>query len=509
MKKINILLWLALAFLPFALNAKTVVIYHTSDTHGFYYPDSKKVGGFAALQAVLKAETRPYIWLDSGDFSNGTAEAKNSKGLKSVQVLNRMNLTASTIGNHEFTFKDAGLMAMLKQIKFPVLACNLVEAGSGKLMAGVKPYQVFNVGGVRIAVVGLATNVGKTKQYTVVPGEEALREVLQQLKGVVPAANTKLDQLLSKAMSEKTNANVTVLLAHQSIDDKRHAGSDFMEQIPSLFPGQFDLILGGHAHSLVQNQKVNGTVFVESATATKGVSRIVLDVDDQTGKLNSLHSEYILLDENKVGADKETATFLETLREPGVDRVIGNAPFDMPMIPVVENHADMPFANWVADLLKHYSYADVFVLNNGLLRQPLVQGEVLYRDLLNICPNDNAVMVVEVRGAFFKRMIAAGLEPASLYTYGGVTFSYKEEGGKKIVFDIMVNGQPLDERRLYKLAMSGYIGEGNGEGAMFKEISNFSKIMPASNTLREFLEYGLAHYLPTQMPATGRILIVK
>ena len=81
MKKIS--LFLAVLILPLLLTAKTVTVYHTSDTHGFFYPQNGQ-GGFAAVAAVVKHGPQDYLLLDSGDFSNGTIETKRSKGLKAV-----------------------------------------------------------------------------------------------------------------------------------------------------------------------------------------------------------------------------------------------------------------------------------------------------------------------------------------------------------------------------------------------------------------------------------------
>ena len=85
MKKL--FLFLIFAGLSCSAVAKTVVLYHTSDTHGFYYPKNNR-GGFAALSALVQKEKYPYLLLDSGDFANGTIEAKNSKGLTSVRLMN-------------------------------------------------------------------------------------------------------------------------------------------------------------------------------------------------------------------------------------------------------------------------------------------------------------------------------------------------------------------------------------------------------------------------------------
>ncbi|MBQ6224625.1 MAG: hypothetical protein IJJ58_05605, partial [Campylobacter sp.] len=75
-----VLLFLAL---PLLLCASEIAIYHTSDTHGFYFPrkiaGGKTVGGFALLQGYIDSFDTPYLLLDSGDYTSGTLEAKIRK----------------------------------------------------------------------------------------------------------------------------------------------------------------------------------------------------------------------------------------------------------------------------------------------------------------------------------------------------------------------------------------------------------------------------------------------
>lgn len=82
-----------LLLLPAISPAKTVVVYHTSDVHGWYSarpaewdndnPD-RLIGGFAALSALVRKETNPYLLLDSGDMAQGTPEGILTKGMASV-----------------------------------------------------------------------------------------------------------------------------------------------------------------------------------------------------------------------------------------------------------------------------------------------------------------------------------------------------------------------------------------------------------------------------------------
>ena len=186
------------------LFAKTTTIYHTSDTHGFYYPRHGQ-GGFAALANVLKNGPHSYLLLDSGDFANGTIEARKSKGIKSAQIMNKVGYDATTVGNHEFDFKGENVAALLSALNFPVLAANFFDAKTKLYPVNVKPYKIFDVDGVKVAVIGLAnaepTNPSKLYKF---------KNPLKTLKKVLPEV-------------EAQHPNVVAVLVHDSLqDDKRH-----------------------------------------------------------------------------------------------------------------------------------------------------------------------------------------------------------------------------------------------------------------------------------------------
>ena len=134
--------------------AKTTTIYHTSDSHGFFYPRNG-VGGFAALANVIKKGPQPYLLLDSGDFANGTVETSTSKGIKAVKLMNKMGYDATTLGNHEFDFKAANFPAIVAELDFPMLAANFFEKDSQKYPPHILPYTVITKNGVKFAIIGL------------------------------------------------------------------------------------------------------------------------------------------------------------------------------------------------------------------------------------------------------------------------------------------------------------------------------------------------------------------
>ena len=240
MKKTWLLLFAAM-LLPVALLAKTTTIYHTSDVHGFFFPRNGQ-GGFAALEAVLKKGPQNYLLLDSGDFANGTVETRNSKGLKAVQIMNRMGYDAATIGNHEFDFKDAAVAPILANAQFAVLAANFFDKSTGKYPATVQPYKIFDVNGIKVAVIGLAnrTPTNPAKSYSYGKPFDALEKALKEVEAKQP--------------------NFVVVIVHDSFKDEKHGVASYVGEIAKRFEGRVQVVLGGHAHNILQNKDRKSTV---------------------------------------------------------------------------------------------------------------------------------------------------------------------------------------------------------------------------------------------------------
>ncbi|MBR4592726.1 MAG: bifunctional metallophosphatase/5'-nucleotidase [Elusimicrobiaceae bacterium] len=486
MKKVVLLLVALL--LPFASSAKDTVIYHTSDTHGFFYPQ-KGQGGVAALAAVLKKGPKNYLLVDSGDFSNGTVEAKNSKGLKSVEMMNALHYDASTIGNHEFDFKDPGVAPILEKAQFAILAANFFEADTLKRPAHVEPYKIFTRNGIKIAVIGLASShpTQETKKYTFAKPLESLENALTE--------------------AEKQHPQVVIVIVHDSLKDDKHGGEGtYMADIARKFSGRVQVVFGGHAHKII-NEKRNEVLFVESGCYTKNVSKVTVTTDDKTGKFVSAKAELVALYINKTGQDKEIVKLGEALREPGVDEVLGKAQAPLRRRSEDPKIYDDELNNWVADLGKAYSQVDVFVSNTGGTRVDMPVGEVTKRDVIDIHPFENTIVKMTVDGRMLKRIVKSGLSKGrTRFTYAGLSATFKvNKKGKITNLRIFVDGKPVQNRRKYTIATNSFIAEGRSEGFVFKSIPADQKQQVGTKNVRQLIEDGLRNG-PAVPPATGRLV---
>lgn len=495
------LLFLA-AFIPWTLSAKTAVIYHTSDVHGFFYA-SHGTGGYAALASVLKREPLPYLLLDGGDFSNGSPEASRSKGLKSVELMNALYYDAATLGNHEFYFEDAALENMLTSARFPVLAANLADAHTGERPARVLPYKLFNVNGVRIAVIGLASTQVTSSVYKLRDGEQALRAALAALAGGPVRAENNW-RALSEQVRRQSRAQAVVLLVHNSPDNPYAGGKNLLGELPRLFPGQIHAVLGGHLHQ-TYIRKNGGVLFAESGAGLKGVSRIEIETDDETGLFKEARASYIPLVVEKTGQDARILALGESLKEPGLDDVLGRSAERLTLWPEEADTGDGTLSDWMADLFKEYTGAEVFIHNVGAMRKDLQAGDITRRDLEELFPHDNTFVEMDVPGSFLRQLAEKWAYPRPLYIFAGMrlTFERTEKGVK--LRGAFVNGEPLDDSRVYRVAVNSYVAQGNKEGYLFRRIPAEHKRACGQLSMRDVIVEGFKTKSPLRAPETGRI----
>lgn len=481
-----------LFLLPVLLSASTVDVYHTSDIHGFYFPrniDGKEKGGFALLAGYLNSQAKPYLLLDSGDFTSGTYEAKKTGGNLSVLFMNELKYNASTVGNHESDFGKDNLLKNIKTAKFDILAANMFDSNTGALMDNVKPYKVYKVNGKRIGVIGLA---------------KAFSPVLDGIR--ISEDKSSLKKALAEIKNE--NPDAIILLTHSSINDDKHEDSRSNFNLVKGMEG-INVVLGGHAHKIFENKYKEGVLFVESGTALTQLSHIILDFDDATGKLKSAKSELVELAADKYTPDAKIAAFAEEHRDKEMDKVIGKSnELITHYAPKDSGYIDAPLSNLIADLMKSYTGAQIGMQNTGGTRENLVAGDITNRNLYTILPFSNTVCTVKVSGKFIKKLLYSSLrDTRSLFEFSGLDIKYRYKHNRPELLSVKINGKELEPYTTYILATNDYISKGGSEGFMFKKLKE--KPVCYDKTLTNLLtDYLKANPEGIKSPGNGRIIKV-
>lgn len=202
----------------------TVTIYHTSDFHEC----SDNLSRIAHFVGERKRANPNVLFLDSGDWfdsdpyfpDHADLITLKTRGEPMIALLGACGYDACIFGNHDMSFDLKRVIDCVDRFQIPILASNC------EWIKGVKPknlreYRIFDLEGVKVAVIGTATEPASK------PFSDLVRtlNVESSIKDLVPALRMKAD--------------IIVLITH--LGDTRD------KQIARAVPG-IDLIVGGHYH---------------------------------------------------------------------------------------------------------------------------------------------------------------------------------------------------------------------------------------------------------------------
>ena len=253
-----------------------------------------KMGGIDRVATVLKsirADRPDALLLDGGDTWQGSLTALRTNGQDMVNAMNALGVDAMT-SHWEFTLGiDRVTEIVENELNFPFLGANIFDNEWDE--PAYEPYQMFERGGVQIAVIGQAfpympiANPGwMFPNLSFGVRQERVAEVVTEVR--------------------EAGAELVVLLSHNGFDVDRKLAA----QVPGI-----DIILTGHTHdALPEPLLVGKTHLIASGSHGKFLSRLDLDVRD--GELQGVNHKLIPIFSDVIAPDPEMAALIDAERAP-------------------------------------------------------------------------------------------------------------------------------------------------------------------------------------------------
>ena len=135
-------------------------ILHTSDVHGHVLDSLPRIAAYADL-CRSQMEEGSVILTDGGDDLQGHPAAYYYNFVDTASqhivaaTMNRVGYDVATIGNHDIETGRPVFDRWISECGFPVLGANIIDKKTGEPY--LKPYEILERQGVRIAVLGLIT----------------------------------------------------------------------------------------------------------------------------------------------------------------------------------------------------------------------------------------------------------------------------------------------------------------------------------------------------------------
>ncbi|MDM7920665.1 MAG: 5'-nucleotidase C-terminal domain-containing protein [Pyrinomonadaceae bacterium] len=435
-----------------------VTILHMNDAYQFTPVDGGKRGGLARVMTIKKRtmeENPNTIVTLGGDTLSPSVETRTYRGKQMIDAWNAVGLDYSVLGNHEFDIKTPEILERIKESRFTWLGANVVDTTTGKPFADLPPYIIRNIGGVKIGIVGLL--LPETKETSSIEASLNVTDICEAAKQIVPRMR-------------QNGANVIIGLTHLFMaQDKALSGCE-----------KFDLILGGHEHTLLQSA-ANGTPIFKMTADAREVGKFDLYIDKDSGKLVSMDWQVIPVTD-AIPDDPEFAPvfakYKDLLEELAVRVGVTAVPLDALSQSVRTKETDI--GNFIADSYRNAVKADVALVNGGSIRADLSYnpGPLTKRDVLSMLPFNNPIVKVELSGKLLMDVLehsvarsAEDSEPGRFPQISGMKFKFDASKlpGQRVI-EATVGGQPLDRNKTYTLATSDFLVSRGGDGyTMFKD----------------------------------------
>jgi 5'-nucleotidase len=470
-----------------------ITLLQVNDVYQFAPVDHGTRGGLARLGTLRKAiaaKSPNTLFLLGGDTISPSVESNTYKGRQMIEAWNAVGLDYSVFGNHEFDFGDDVLKDRIKDSQFGWLGANVIDSATGKTFAGVPEYVIRDMGGIKVGIFGLV--LPETKN-TSRPGSTV------QFLNPCDTAKRVVGEMRSKG------AQVVVGLTHLAMSQDK--------VVAQCAP--IDIIIGGHEHTLLQSLSGQTPIFKMTADGRE-MGKYDLNFNPNTGKVESIDWE-VLPVTDKVQDDPAfapvTAKYKDLLKD--LATPIGHTDVLLDARSAANRTTETNVGDFVADAFRKATGADVALFNGGSIRADLTfyPGDLTRRDVLSILPFTNPVVKIEVTGNVIRQALEHGVsrsaedsEPGRFPQVSGIryVFDARKPAGSRIV-EATINGQPIDDKKIYTLATSTFIAVDGGDGYEMLKGSKYLIAPDKAQTAPDILKNAIAAVPSIAPQLDGRI----
>ncbi|WP_180126858.1 bifunctional UDP-sugar hydrolase/5'-nucleotidase UshA [Rhodoferax sp. BLA1] len=466
-----------------------LTVMHTNDHHGHFWHNSDGEYGMAARKTVVDQIRREVaaqggytLLLDGGDVNTGVPESDLQDAVPDFKGMNLLGYQAMAVGNHEFD-KPLSVLKMQRDLaQFPMLSANIYENGQRMFDA----YKVFNLGGLRVGVMGLTT---EDTRKMVLPENVArldFRNPITEAGKVVPEL--------------RRQADVVIAATHMGhYENGQHGNQAAGDVEMARAVSGIDLVVGGHTQNpacmkaenvldrayvpgaACQPDRQNGAWIVQAHEWGKYVGRADFEYHNGEFKLVNYTLIPINLKKPVKAADGKTAlvhytsaiaenpemlALLTPYQKFGQDKLevqIGATDARLEGDRKLVRSQPTNLGVLIGRAMMDKTSSDLAIVNAGGVRDAIAAGAISYKDVLKVHPFGNTVCTVDLTGQELTDYLhaAAKMTPDSgaFPQFAGVELEVAADQASKV----RVAGQALQPGKTYRLAINNFQASG-GDG---------------------------------------------
>ena len=239
---------------------------------------------------TTRQQSAHVLLLDAGDTLYGQQQpAQQTQAKVLIDGMNLLGYNAMVIGDLDLQLGLDVLRQRIADARFPILSANLMVAGENMLLA--QPYTVLEMGGHKVAIIGLTWD-------GLSPDDPSVKDKFLLLKAdlVLPQYVTEVSQ----------QADIVILLSNMGFEED--------QRLSYAVPG-IDLIVGGRSRmpmTAAWKNETTGTLIVQAGAQGEWIGRRTLNINS-AGVVTAYQDELVYLTDDFVD-DPEMRAFLDNYK---------------------------------------------------------------------------------------------------------------------------------------------------------------------------------------------------
>lgn len=419
------------------------------------------VGGSAILKSYIdslkKANVNPTVVFAGDDFQ-GSPISTFTRGQSQIDLMKIIKPDVLTIGNHEFDYGSSRFKDMIRSSSLNYVSSNLYYHANDSLY--VPAYWIREIDGVRMVFIGgitdellklsLPVNVSELSTKSVYSTVASTMQTVRQISG---------------------EPDLWIVVSHCGIEQD----TAMARMIPEI-----DLIIGGHTHTyLFEEVRIGRTSIVQAGARGRYIGEIKLTYSKKEKSISDFRYKLIETSSCSMIPDSLIASMVakqESMIGQELDLVIGELKVDWK---IPRSNRESNLGSFEADIFREFAGTDIAFMNNGGLRKELPAGPIRVRDVWEINPFNNTLVMITVKGSQLIPMIDYSIHNAeSFVQISGMSYTAKKSSDKKYtIADMKIGGNPVDPTREYTIAMNNY---------MALQIDNIFGLKKDEHPIRDF-----------------------
>ena len=535
---------------PSSSSKYTIAIFATNDIHGYALPQTfidkrtneKYINGSIEYMSTIVNTIRDewkerFIWLDGGDHGSGGIEFTLSNGQIMTDFFNNAGLTATTLGNHEFTYGIDFLKNQMQNSTFDYIVSNIIDkqTGSRRCLPNQKISAIYKVGKVNIGVIGLthlkiANESAKANSFMFLSYRDIIISESKYLRDKGVNAVVLLAHFGAKCSETNDIYELKLRTSMNNNNDDLKVNCDNFEGVvdllESLPKGTINAVVSGHVHQITHHW-IQGHIPIVSSSGISYGNIIYLTFDKVNfPRTNTYIPSHALIEGpipicSKVFSISKTCPHFAHINNPshlgqlmhysfhGININADNrlskqltkwkrmlTPLYEPICyteTVLERcvNGDNTLHNIISDTFRKVANADFAIIHSNCLRTKWLPGELNYVDMFNMFPFTDTICSFEMSGKEVMRMIRDLSGNENVYSVSGLRVTY-QKGSNRFINVIEDNGNYIIEDKIYTISSSDYLVKGNIE---FRKViewyhipKNYKCYITAREAVTEYLK---------------------